>query len=278
VTPTPAPAPADTPHLPGPAWLFCPADRPDRFTKALDRADLVILDLEDAVAADRKDLARRAVLDTPLDPARVMVRVNPVDSPEHAADLAAVADAGYRTVMVPKVGAARDLDHLDGLTVVALVETASGVFHALEIARHPAVTAVMWGAEDLVASLGGKSSRGADGGYRDVCRQARSTVLLACGAAGVDAVDSVYLDVTRPEGPADEAADAAASGFAYKACIHPGHVAAVRAAFTPTTAEVDRARRVLAAARSTGVTTVDGQMVDAPLIRQAERVITVAGS
>jgi citrate lyase subunit beta/citryl-CoA lyase len=134
----------------------------------------------------------------------------------------------------------------------------------------------MWGAEDLIAALGGQGSRGPDGRYRDVARHARSTVLIAAQAAGRPAVDSVYLDIADLAGLALEAADAAASGFSYKACVHPSQAEVVRAAFRPSAEALAWARRVIAAAPAGGALSLDGQMIDAPLVRQAERIVAQA--
>lgn len=259
--------------IPGPVWLFCPGDRPERYLKALAAADVVIIDLEDAVADVAKERARAALVEHQIDPERVIVRVNPPDSRHHAEDLRAVERTGYSTIMMPKVGHPGDLDGLERWSVVALIETATGVLNAPAIAAHPATAAVLWGAEDLIASLGGKSSRDSSGGYRDVCRAARSRVLLACGAAGTDAVDAVYLDITDLEGLRDETEDAVASGFSHKACIHPSHTGVIREAFLPAAEEVAWARKVLEEGRSGGVSTVEGRMVDAPLVRQAEKIL-----
>jgi citrate lyase subunit beta/citryl-CoA lyase len=261
----------------GPALLFCPADRPERYGTAAERADAVILDLEDAVAPEMRSAAREALVATPLDPARTIVRVNEAGSADQEADLAAVRAAGYRTVMVPKADAgmpAADSSEIDGLGIVALCETAAGVLAAAELARRPGVVALMWGAEDLVASLGGTASRDAAGRYRDVARHARSQVLLAAGAAGIAAIDTVHLDIPDLDGLAAEAEDAAASGFAATACIHPSHVPVIRRAYAPTPEEVADAERIVAAAREHGgVFRLDGRMVDGPVIRHAEAVL-----
>ena len=275
----------------GPALLFCPGDRPDPFAKAADRADAVILDLEDAVAAASKDAARRAVVEASatLDPARTVVRVNAVGTPEHALDVAALADTRLRTVMVAKAGPEllgslpALATTLPGVRVLPLCETAAGVLAAPELARRPEVVALMWGAEDLVASLGGTSSRRPDGSYRDVARHARSAVLLAAGAAGKAAVDAVHVDVGDLDGLRAEAEDAAASGFAATACIHPSHVPVIRAAYAPTPEQVTAARALLdaAAANPAGpdaVFTHDGRMVDGPVLRHAEAVLRRAGA
>ena len=271
--------PAGIPSLPGPALLFCPADRPDRYAKALAAADAVILDLEDGVGADGKDAARAALVASDLDPARVIVRVNATGTAEHAADVAALRGTGYRQVMLPKAETRAQLAALGGdWQVVALCETALGVVNAAEIAAAPGVIAVMWGAEDLIASMRGRTSRRPDGGYRDVALHARSAVLLAAAAHGRPAIDAIYANITDLAGLAAEAEDAAASGFALKGCIHPSQVAVVRKAFQADEAQVAWARQVLEAARDAGARDkgaikVDGQMIDAPLIRQAEAII-----
>ncbi|MDX6417121.1 MAG: citrate lyase subunit beta / citryl-CoA lyase [Trebonia sp.] len=270
---------AEPPSLPGPALLFCPADRPDRYSKALAAADGVILDLEDGVGADAKDAARAALVATDLDPARVIVRVNATGTPEHAADIAALRGTGYRLIMLPKSETRAQLDGLGGdWRIVALCETALGIVNAAEIAAASSVIAVMWGAEDLIASLGGRTSRFPDGRYRDVARHARSVVLLAASAHGRPAIDAVYVNIPDLDGLAAESQDAAASGFTLKGCIHPSQVAVVRRAFQAGEAQVAWARRVLAAARDAGARDkgaikVDGQMIDAPLIRQAEAIL-----
>ncbi|XXM85071.1 CoA ester lyase [Cellulosimicrobium sp. PMB13] len=270
----------------GPALLFCPGDRPDRFGKAADRADAVILDLEDAVAPALKDVARRAVVEASatLDPARTIVRVNAVGTREHALDVAALADTRLRTVMVAKAGPEllsslpALASTLPGVRVVALCETAAGVLAAPELAGRDEVVALMWGAEDLVASLGGTSSRRADGSYRDVARHARAAVLLAAGAAGTAAIDAVHVDIADLDGLRAEAEDAVASGFAATACIHPSHVPVIRTAYAPTPDQLAAARSLLEAAATNpsgpdAVFTHEGRMVDGPVFRHAEAVL-----
>lgn len=258
----------------GPALLFCPADRPDRYAKAAARADAVILDLEDAVAPADKERARAALGATPLDPARTVVRVGAASSGQREADLAAVRRSGYRLVMQAKCDEPDDLQALDGFDVVALVETARGVLAAPALAAHPGVVALMWGAEDLVASTGGTSSRHADGSYRDPARYARAQVLLAAAAHGIAAIDAVHLDLGDTGGLAAEAADAAASGFTATACLHPDQVAVVREAYRPTAERAAWARRVLAAAaEQPGVFRLDGEMVDEPVLVQARALL-----
>jgi citrate lyase subunit beta/citryl-CoA lyase len=269
------------PFTGGPAVLFCPADRPDRYAKAAERADVVVLDLEDGVGPDDKDAARRSLRANPLDPQRTVVRVNAPGSPHHGVDLDALADTAYTTLMLPKADGrfVGPLLRHDGAAyaVVALCETAAGVLAAPALAARPDVVALAWGAEDLVASLGGTSSRGPDGGYRDVARHARSAVLLAARAAGKAALDAVHLDLHDEAGLRAEAVDAAASGFTATLCVHPDQVPVVRAAYAPSSAEVERARALLAAASGSGAVRHDGRMVDAPLLTHARAVLARAG-
>lgn len=267
----------------GPALLFCPADRPERYAKAAERSDVVILDLEDAVAPENKAAARRALIDHPLDPDRVIVRVNPAGTPDHAEDLAALGQTPYRVVMLAKAEDAGSVAALD-YAVIGLIETPLGSVRCEEIAAAGNCVGLMWGAEDLVAGLGGTSSRftvdepGA-GGYRDVPRFARARVRLAAAAFGRVAIDAVHLDIADVVGLDREVRDAVALGYAGTACIHPSQVQVVRAGYAPSPEELDWARRVLAAADQFGggVFQLDGQMVDAPVFGQALAVLRRAG-
>lgn len=265
--------------LPGPALLFCPADRPERYQKAAERADAVILDLEDAVAPGDKELARLAILrqapGSALDPRRTIVRVNPAGTEELARDLECLAQTPYRTVMLAKAEQGSQLRTLQGYAVIALCETAAGIVNAFEIAAEPNVVALMWGAEDLVASLGGTSSRTDRGRYRAVAMHARSSVLLAAGAAGKEVIDSVFVDIADLRGLALEAADAVASGFGAKACIHPNQVRIVRDAYAPTPEEVVAASKLLKAAAEAGngVFSFNGKMIDGPILKHAQATL-----
>ncbi|CAN7271466.1 CoA ester lyase [Microbacterium sp. LjRoot45] len=270
--------PVASPAPLGPALLFCPADRPERFEKALARADAVILDLEDAVGPGAKAAARGHLIDVPIDPDRVIVRVNPTDTADFVADLATLSQTDYRTIMVAKAESARHFGEIDPrFRLIALCETAAGVAEAEAIAALDAVVGLMWGAEDLIASLGGTSSRKKKGGYRDIARYARSRVLLAAGARGKAAYDAVHLDIADERGQRREAEDAAASGFTGTACIHPSQVAVVRAAYRPHADDLARARRLLtAAADQPGVFRFEGRMVDEPVLRHARTIVARA--
>lgn len=259
----------------GPALLFCPADRPERYAKAMERADAVILDLEDAVAPADKTAARGHLIESELDPARVIVRVNPPETDDFAADLATLSQTDYRRIMVAKAESPKRIGKIDSrFEVVALCETAKGVAQADRIAALGNVSALMWGAEDLVASIGGTSSRKPNGRYRDIARYARSRVLLAAGARGKAAIDAVHLDIGDVKRLAIEAADAAASGFRATACIHPSQVAIIRDAYRPDDKTVAWARGVLeAASGERGVFSYEGRMVDEPVLRHARGVL-----
>jgi citrate lyase subunit beta / citryl-CoA lyase len=262
----------------GPAWLFCPADRPERFAKAAAAADVVILDLEDGVAAADKAAARKALRDTPLDPERTVVRINAADSDEQSDDLDALSHTPYTTVMLSKTESAAQVAALAPREVIALVETPRGVVFATDIAAAAGTAGMMWGAEDLVATLGGSSSRRSDGSYRDVARHARSAVLLAASAFGRIALDAVHLDIKDIEGLQAEADDAVAVGFDATVCIHPSQIPVVRKAYRPSEEKLDWARRVLAAAKTErGVFAFEGQMVDSPVLKHAEMMLRRAG-
>lgn len=266
---------------PGPAWLFCPADRPDRYPKALAAADIVIVDLEDAVTPVKKSQARDAlrglVRDGVFDPERTVVRINGADSAEQPDDLQLVRELSISRVMLAKSENPQDIRAVPA-DVVALLETARGVEHAGALAEQGNVIGMMWGADDLVASMGGTASRFADGTYRDVARFARVRVLTAAKAAGLLALDAVHMDIADTAGLAQECEDAVASGFDGTVAIHPGQVAVIRSAYAPTAERIDWAQRLFAhVGDDRGVTTFEGRMVDGPIFKQAERVIRLAG-
>lgn len=259
---------------PGTAWLFCPADRPERFQKAAARADIVILDLEDGVAPADKRIAREALISTPLDPSRTVVRINAHRTQEWSADLEALERTGYTTVMLPKCESALQITALSPRNVVALFESPSGAVECHEALGAPNAVGAMWGAEDLVAAMGGSSSRLPDGTYRAVAQHVRSHVLLSAKVRGLFALDSVFLDIPDLDGVRAEADDAVAVGFDGKAAIHPTHIPVIRDAFAPNPDEIEWAERVLDAVGSNrGVFALNGHMVDAPVIQHARRVL-----
>ncbi|WP_422746146.1 HpcH/HpaI aldolase/citrate lyase family protein [Mycobacterium sp. WMMD1722] len=261
----------------GPGWLFCPADRPERFEKAAAAADVVILDLEDGVAAKDREAARAAVVGTRLDPARTVIRVNPVGTPDHGPDLEAIRKTDYTTVMLAKTDGPEQVAALAPLEVVVLIETPIGALNVVDSTRADNAVAVMWGAEDLFAATGGTNNRWPDDSYRDVAKHVRSQTLLAAKAYGRLALDSVYLNIGNLDGLRAEVDDAVAVGFDAKVAIHPTQVAVIREGYAPTAEQTDWAHRVLAAARDQrGVFQFEGLMVDMPVLRRAERIAALA--
>jgi citrate lyase subunit beta/citryl-CoA lyase len=266
--------------------LFSPGDQPDLLRKAPDAgADTVVFDLEDAVAPERKADARSDVAtvltDATFDPScEVCVRVN-ADVSTAAADLDAVLEGDPRldAVMVPKAESATDVGTLAdllaergaGLPVIALCESARGVLHAEDIAAAPAVDAVAFGAEDLAADVGATRTEGSE-----EVSHARQHVVLAAAAADVDAIDTVFTDIEATDRLAEETGVAVQLGYDGKMAIHPAQVDVINEAFTPDPETVEWAERVLEAreaADGRGVFRVDGEMIDAPLVARAERVM-----
>src|ERR1700761_3245785 len=263
---------------PGPAWLFCPADRPERYEKAAAAADIVILDLEDGCTVSERPAAREALVDGQLDPARTVVRVNQFGTADQELDLAALERTGYDTVMLPKCEWPEQVSALAPLNLIVLVESPMGALAVTETVSVANAVAVMWGAEDLFAVLGGTANRYPDGSYREVARHVRSQSLLAAKAYGRLALDSVYLDIKDLDGLRAEVDDAVAVGFDAKVAIHPSQVPVIRAGYAPSAEQVQWARGVLAAAvDERGVFAFEGKMVDAPVLRRAERIAHLAG-
>ncbi len=261
----------------GPAWLFCPADRPERFEKAAAAADVVILDLEDGVAAADRAAARDALVEVNLDPARTVVRINSFGSIDQTEDLQALARTSYDTVMLPKCEVPEHVEALSPLRVVVLVESPLGALNVVDTVQATNAVAVMWGAEDLFAVLGGTANRYSDGTYREVARQVRSQALLAAKAYDRLALDSVFLDIKDLDGLRREVDDAVAVGFDAKVAIHPSQLPVIRSGYAPTPEQVRWARHVLtAAADQRGVFAFEGQMIDAPVLRRAERIVQLA--
>ncbi|MGI3784132.1 MAG: HpcH/HpaI aldolase/citrate lyase family protein [Janthinobacterium lividum] len=264
---------------PGPGWLFCPADRPDRYVKALARADVVVVDLEDAVAASAKaearDALRQLAAEGDLVLERTVLRVNGAGTDDHDEDVRLASEVGLGRVMLAKAESPATVAAIPA-EVVALVETPLGVVRADELAAVDNVVALMWGADDLVAGLGGTASHRADGSYRDVAVYARSRSLVAAKARGRLALDAVHMDIADLDGLRAACEDAAAVGFDATVAIHPSQVPVIRAAYRPSPDQVAWARALLQAhGEDGGVGTFEGRMVDGPVFRQAVRVLTL---
>jgi citrate lyase subunit beta/citryl-CoA lyase len=266
--------------------LFSPGDQPDLLRKAPNAgADVIVFDLEDAVAPTEKAAARETVTSVlgELDPGcELCVRINPLSEGGRADLDALVPDAAaVDSIMLPKVSASDDVtaladaleEHNLTLPVLALLETAGGVLDAPEIADVDAVDAVLLGAEDLAADIGAtRTPGGTEISY------ARQRVVLAASRAGVDAIDTLHTDFQDTDGLVEDATSAVGMGFDGKMAIHPAQVSVINDAFTPSEEKIDWARRVLdardeAERAGRGVFSVEGEMIDAPLIAQAEDVI-----
>ncbi|AFH90480.1 CoA ester lyase [Corynebacterium pseudotuberculosis 31] len=264
----------DSLELAGPAILFAPADRAEIIPKAAERADLVILDLEDGAGDVNRESAYQNIKNAHLDPATTFVRVvGPSDEHYHQ-DIAFVRETEYRNVIVPKVGT-RLPKNLDGFNVVPIIETPAALINIQHFAEHPLVVGLYWGADDLTIGLGGAYSRQRNdeptpGCYRETMAYARSQTLIHAAAAGKWAMDAVYQDFSDQDGLYLEALDSARMGFSLYPCIHPRQVEVVRRAFYPGEEQITWARRIAEESqRHSGAFKLDGEMVDTPLITLA---------
>ena len=282
------------------SWLFAPGDSERKMTKAVEgSADIVLLDLEDAVTAENKPLARRIVHDFVKDNpqrARIWVRVNPLDGPYTLTDLAAVMPAHPGGIMLPKVYGRQDVDRLDhylsafeaangidvGSTpvIVLVTETAEAMFHTGDYKGAPRVVALTWGAEDLADSIGASSNRNPDGSYGFTYELARSMCLLGAATAGVTAIETIQGDFRDLETLKTRAEKVRRDGYRGMLAIHPAQVDVINAAFTPTEAEIAEAQAIVdifAANPGVGAIGYKGGMLDRPYLSRAEDLLRQVG-
>jgi len=280
--------------------LFIPGDSEKKLGKAdATGADALILDLEDAVAPGNKPQARelvRAFLAERPPAARksqLWVRINPLDSGLAEDDLAEIVAAAPDGIMLPKVEGPADVQALAGqldghgqrassirilpvATETAASPFALGDYAKISIDRLLGLT---WGAEDLSAALGASTNLDPAGGWAFTYRLVRSLTLLGAKAAGVQAIDTLYVDYRDEAGLRLSSRASRAEGFTGRLAIHPAQVAPINESYMPSAQEVEHARRIIAAfADSPGAGTVglDGKMIDRPHLRQAEAVIALA--
>ncbi len=286
------------------SWLFVPGDSERKQVKALaSAADALILDLEDSVAPQRRDLARAQVAallrsHSQRVPQRLWVRVNGLASGILLDDLAAVMPGAPDGVVLPKMASFDEvmqvhhylsaLEKREGLAaqstrlLVIATETPQAVLRLAAFANAPnlpRLAGLTWGAEDLSAAIGAREKLAADGSPTWTFQLARSLCLLAASAAGVQAVDGVHSHFADRAGLARELELARRDGFTGKLAVHPDQVEAINVAFTPTETELAVARRIVAAFESApevGVTSIDGRMLDRPHLLQAQRVLAAA--
>ena len=283
---------------------FVPGGNEKMIAKALTLpADGLILDLEDAVPPDRKAATRPIVRDwlSKLDfgGRERWVRMNPISTDLAVADLEETIAGRPEGYVVPKPRRADDvreivrhlerLEQKHGLTfgstklVLIATETPEGLLNIGEVAAaSPRIVAVSWGVEDLSAAMGLPRVRDAQGRYLDIPRYARVMCAIAASAAGVDWLDTVYTDIADLDGLRRECEDAVAMGFSGKISIHPGQIEVINAAFTPSAEERAEARELVAqfeehARRGLYAFRFKGQMVDAPHLARARKVIARAG-
>lgn len=258
------------------SWLFCPGDRPDRLAKAVATADVAIADLEDAIAPDRREAARAAVASAlradAESAARTWVRVT-----HDPADLDALADLEFAGIVVPKAepGIVERVAAVTSVPLVALVETATGLWAARELAAHPRVRTLALGEYDLAVELG-TSPPDVDGAP---LAWARSRVVAAAAAEGCPpppaAVSVVLRDETRFR---TDTESLARFGFFGRMCIHPAQAAVVHAMLRPSEEDVERSRRITSAAAGAdgAVLVMDGKMIDPPVVAHARRIVELA--
>jgi citrate lyase subunit beta/citryl-CoA lyase len=269
--------------------LFTPGDELEMMRKSLSMAaDVIIFDLEDAVSQANKKIARETVptaLEESTDSTPdVWVRINPLDVGGDE-DVAALADADVtpNSVLVPMIETVDQLDAVadrfeeTGLEsgVIALVETATGLTAVEDLAAHPAVSGVVFGAEDFTADMGIIELE--DKRYLD---HARSRIAVAGAAADVVAIDTVYTDLGNTEGLRADAETALNFGFDGKAAIHPSQIEVINEVFTPSEEKIEWAEGVLEArdaAGDKGVFEYEGEMIDAPVLSRAEEILRRAG-
>ena len=279
--------------------LFAPGDSARKIDKAVaSAADAVILDLEDSVAASGKEAARpgvAAAVRAHRDRG-IIVRVNPRGTRWYLGDLAAIVPSRPGAILLPKCTGADDLRALDhhlealevasgfaigGIKVIALVtETAPSLFTLGQYAGVAArLIALGFGAEDISGDLGVPPRR-ADGAYPAPIAAARAATLAAAAASGIVAIDTPWTDFRDPTGLRADSENSAADGFVGKFLIHPDQIDITNAAFSPSPAQVNWARRVsdaFAQNPDAGVFALDGKMIDRPHFRLANRILATAG-
>lgn len=286
------------------SWLFAPGDSERKMEKATaGSADIVIFDLEDAVADGAKPKARvmvsaflKAQADGhPRGSSTMWVRINPLQGPHALADLAAVMPSRPGGIMLPKARGRADVEVLDhylsalevaagselGSTkVIALVtETAEGMFTTGTYAGAPRLVAMTWGAEDLADALGASENRNTDGSYGFTYELARSMCLLGAAAAGVAAVETIHGDFRDDAGLRRRAQQVRRAGYRGMLAIHPAQVEVINEAFTPDAEELAAAREIVdlfAAHPGAGTIGYQGAMLDRPHLARAQALLKLA--
>jgi len=283
------------------SWLFAPGDSERKMEKAAaGPADIVLVDLEDAVAESEKPKARRLTHDflkgRASDRERLWVRVNPLDGPHALADLAAIMPARPGGVMLPKARGRADVERLDhylsaleaaygieqGATkvIVLVTETAEAMFTTGDYVGAPRVVALTWGAEDLADSIGASTNRNPDGDYSFTYELARSLCLLGAAAAGVAPIETIQGDFRDLEGLRRRVEKVRRDGYRGMLAIHPAQVDVINEAFTSGEEELAEAREIVnlfAANPGVGAIGYKGGMLDRPHLARARTLLRLAG-
>ena len=261
-------------------------------------ADSLVLDLEDAVTPEDKDSARECVArwlaEADFAARERVVRINPLESPWGRADLERTMQAGVDAYLVPKLRSRADVEAIDQIVseletrfdrprgqvklLLLGTETPQGALNVDSLATVDRVDALSWGAEDLSAELGATRNRDEQGEYLEVFRYCRVRTLLAAAACGVQAIDTVYVDIADLEGLRRECVEGAWMGFTGKMTIHPSQIEVVNEVFTPSAAEIEESRELIAAfeenrAQGRMAFRFRGQMVDVPHLVRAQKVL-----
>ncbi len=267
--------------------LFVPGLRPERYSKALEAgADIVCVDIEDAVALPKKAEARALTLPLYKEkaPASVerMLRINGLSTPDGLKDLTALleCDAPPQAIMIPKVRSAQEIQIIDRLLqgqcrevrFCVIIETNEGLENAIAIAKaSPRIDSMILGAVDMSADLRCEKSW-------EPLLYARSRLVHAAASAGIDLLDVPFLNLDDPDGLRREAHSCARLGFTGKASIHPNQIAIINEAFTPSAAYIEKARKCVAAFEKepSGLVVVDNELIELPVIRSMQRAIAIA--
>jgi len=256
------------------SYLFVPGNRPERFDTAnRSGADVVLIDLEDAVAPAHKTAARHAAAEW-LETHPAYLRINGRDTEWFSEDLSLLQLPGLQGVLLAKAEARDPFDAIQSaasrhLSVIALIETGRGLWNAMDIAAAPGVVRLAFGAVDFQLDLGIE-------GEREELLAARSQLVLVSRVAGLlPPVDGVTMALDDADALIRDVAYARRLGFGAKLCVHPRQVAAVNAGFRPSAADVDWARRIVAAAAEAGddALRLDGKLVDRPVIDRARAIV-----
>jgi citrate lyase beta subunit len=279
------------------ALLYMPGDSRRKIEKALTLGvDSICMDLEDGVAENKKAAARgtiaQALAELDFGASEKLVRINPLGSGLEAADLAQTIPGRPHGIVLPKVEESAPVEWLDEqitaaemergwpageLSIIVLVETARGIINLPEICQaSPRLQALIFGAEDLAGDIGATRTREAWEVF-----YARSAVVTYAAAFDLQAIDMVFVDYHDTEGLTREALQGAGLGYVGKQAIHPNQIAPIQSAFTPSADAIAQARRLLDAygqwqASGVGAFALDGKMVDAPVVKAAERVLAKA--